>query len=204
MDYLVISTVAFSASLLTFFSGFGLGTLLLPVFAIWFPVEVSVALTAIVHLLNNIFKFLLVRKHIDKIVLLRFGIPAIIAAFVGAYILRSLAHLPHVYTYGLFDKSFFISPIKLTIAVLIIIFTLFELLPYFKKLQLSGKYLVTGGLLSGFFGGLSGHQGALRSVFLMRLGLSKESFIATGIVIACLVDIARMSVYADKATLHFA
>jgi acyl-CoA reductase-like NAD-dependent aldehyde dehydrogenase len=42
-------------------------------------------------------------------------------------------------------------------------------------------YLPVGGLLSGFFGGLSGHQGALRSVFLLRAGLTKESFIATGV-----------------------
>lgn len=56
--------------------------------------------------------------------------------------------------------------------------------------------LTFGGLLSGFFGGLSGHQGALRSAFLIRLKLSKESFIATGTAIACIVDIARMSIYA--------
>ena len=51
-------------------------------------------------------------------------------------------------------------------------------------------------MLSGFFGGLSGHQGALRSAFLVRLGLAKEMFVATGTAIACLVDISRMSVYA--------
>ena len=33
---------------------------------------------------------------------------------------------------------------------------------------------------SGFFGGLSGMQGALRSAFLARAGLSKEAFVASG------------------------
>jgi len=53
-----------------------------------------------------------------------------------------------------------------------------------------------GGLLSGFFGGLSGHQGAFRSAFLVRSGLSKEAFIATGVVIAVLVDFSRLAIYA--------
>jgi len=58
------------------------------------------------------------------------------------------------------------------------------------------RYLPLGGVLSGFFGGLSGHQGALRSAFLIRCGLSQEAFVATGIVAACLVDLARLAVYA--------
>ena len=56
MSYLIICTVALTVSGLTLFSGFGLGTLLMPAFAIFFPVEVAVAATAIVHLANNIFK----------------------------------------------------------------------------------------------------------------------------------------------------
>jgi uncharacterized protein len=66
-----------------------------------------------------------------------------------------------------------------------------------KKLEF-GKNLVSGGLLSGFFGGLSGHQGALRSAFLIKAGLSKEAFIATGIVIACIIDFSRLGVYATR------
>ena len=49
--------------------------------------------------------------------------------------------------------------------------------------------------MSGFFGGLSGHQGALRSAFLIKAGLSKESFIATGVVISLMVDIPRIVMY---------
>jgi len=43
MIYVVVMTVAFIASGLTFFSGFGLGTLLLPAFALFFPAEHAVA-----------------------------------------------------------------------------------------------------------------------------------------------------------------
>ncbi|MBK6527291.1 MAG: TSUP family transporter [Crocinitomicaceae bacterium] len=78
--------------------------------------------------------------------------------------------------------------------VLLIIFAVIELLPNFT-LNISRKYLWVGGLISGFFGGLSGHQGALRTAFLTKYKLDKEVFIATGIVIALAVDISRTSHY---------
>ena len=62
MEYLIICSVAFIISGLTLFSGFGLGTVLMPVFAIFFPVYIAISLTAIVHLFNNMFKFFL-RRH---------------------------------------------------------------------------------------------------------------------------------------------
>ena len=43
MEYIIICLAALIASALTFFSGFGLGTILMPVFAIFFPVEITAA-----------------------------------------------------------------------------------------------------------------------------------------------------------------
>ncbi|KAF0170293.1 MAG: hypothetical protein FD161_4693 [Limisphaerales bacterium] len=43
MDYVVVSLAALVATALTLFSGFGLGTLLMPVFAVFFPLPVAVA-----------------------------------------------------------------------------------------------------------------------------------------------------------------
>jgi uncharacterized membrane protein YfcA len=71
-------------------------------------------------------------------------------------------------------------------------------IPYFKNLQFGKDKLIIGGLLSGFFGGLSGNQGALRSAFLIKSNLSKEAFVATGIVIACIVDFSRLGVYVTR------
>jgi hypothetical protein len=65
-------------------------------------------------------------------------------------------------------------------------------------LQLAG-----GGLLSGFFGGLSGHQGALRSAFLSKLDLGPAAFIATGVGIACMVDLSRLLLYAGNMDREF-
>ncbi len=86
IEILVISILAFFISILTFFSGFGLGTLLTPVFLIFFPAEFAITATGIVHLLNNIFKWFLIRKNIDWLTVKNFGLPAIIAAFLLFFI----------------------------------------------------------------------------------------------------------------------
>ncbi len=198
MDYIIICLVALIGAGLTLFSGFGLGTLLLPVFGLFFPIEVAVVLTALVHFMNNIFKFFLFGKNADKTVILKFGIPAILFAFIGAHILKTLTNINPIANYALGDKTFQITPLKLIIGFLLIAFAMFDFIPKFKKLEFDKKYLSFGGILSGFFGGLSGHQGALRSAFLIRAGLTKETFIATGVVIACLIDITRLSVYLPK------
>jgi uncharacterized protein len=195
MEYLLISIVSLFASGLTFFSGFGLGTILLPVFALFFPLELAITLTAIVHLLNNLFKLLLTYPHGNKKVVLNFGLPALISAILGAFVLNALSELHALHNYELMGHPYEISPVKLVIALLLLFFSLMELLPRFKKIQFDQKYLPLGGLLSGFFGGLSGNQGALRSAFLLRAGLSKEGFIASGVMIACMIDVSRLTVY---------
>jgi uncharacterized protein len=195
MTYLVVCTVAFVASGLTLFSGFGLGTLLLPAFALFFPVEQAVALTAVVHFLNNLFKLALVGRHADRRAVLWFGVPAIGAALVGAWVLLQLTDLQPLATYTLFGRELRVTPVKLAMGLLLAVFALIELIPRTRDLTFPPRYLPLGGALSGFFGGLSGMQGALRSAFLLRAGLSKEAFIATGVVVACLIDFTRLGVY---------
>lgn len=198
MEYIIICVVAFLASILTFFSGFGLGTILLPTLALFFPIEVAIALTGVVHFFNNMFKLALVGKNASKKVLLYFGVPAVISAFVGAYVLINITDLKPIYTYILGNREFEITPVKLIIAVLLIAFAIIELLPFIKKLKFKPKHLPFGGVLSGFFGGLSGHQGALRSAFLINSGLTKEVFIGTTVVISSFVDFTRLSVYSTR------
>ncbi len=195
MEYLIICLIAIAGSALTLFSGFGLGTILLPVFGLFFPIEIAIILTSIVHFLNNILKLIIYGKSINKKVVIKFGIPAIIFAFLGAYFLKLLTGTEAIYQYSIGSKIFNVMPLKIIIGLLLIIFALFDFIPKFKNLQFNEKYLSLGGVLSGFFGGISGHQGALRSAFLIRTNLSKEAFIATGIVIACLVDVSRLSIY---------
>jgi uncharacterized membrane protein YfcA len=97
--------------------------------------------------------------------------------------------------YHLFGHELMIMPLKVTVGLLLLVFTLLELFVKDGAVAFDKQYLPLGGVLSGFFGGLSGHQGALRSAFLINAGLTKERFLGTGVVIASLVDFARLAVY---------
>lgn len=195
MEIVLIIIVALGASLLTFFSGFGLGTILLPVFLIFYPVELAISMTAVVHFLNGIFKAGLIGKAAAKHVLIHFGLPAIVFAFFGAKLLVYLSEFPIHIQYKLFNEPLSTSPVKVVIGVLLLFFAVYEIIPSQSRIRSAKWWLWLGGVLSGFFGGLSGHQGALRSAFLIRLGLTKESFIATGILISLFIDVTRLPVY---------
>lgn len=198
MEIFLFSVIAFFVAILTFFSGFGLGTILTPVFMIYFPVETAIALTGVVHFSNNIFKLFLVGKRADISTLIRFGIPAVIGAFVGAWLLLKIPNTSILFSYTLLGKNFQVIPLKFLISLLLLVFAAMELFPYLNKLKFGKDVLPVGGFLSGFFGGLSGNQGALRSAFLIKAGLTKEKFIGTVVIISCFVDFTRLSVYSTR------
>ncbi|MDZ7700149.1 MAG: sulfite exporter TauE/SafE family protein [Deltaproteobacteria bacterium] len=195
MSYIIICTVALLVSGLTLFSGFGLGTLLMPAFALFFPVEVAIAATAIVHLANNLFKVGLVGRKASPVVILKFALPAAVTAMIGALLLNYFATVEPIAQYTLFGWTCSISLVNLVIAVMIMGFAVIELHPVFERLAFSPRFIPLGGALSGFFGGLSGHQGALRTAFLIRAGLDKEVFIGTMVVSAVVVDVSRLLIY---------
>ncbi|QIK95437.1 sulfite exporter TauE/SafE family protein [Sphingomonas sp. HDW15A] len=196
MDVVLIALVAALASALTLYSGFGLGTVLLPAFALFLPVPVAVAATGIVHLLNNLFKGALLWRRADWRTVLRLGIPAIPAAILGAWLLAILGDTPRLFEWASFGRSFGPTAADLTVGLLMIAFAALELQRWFQKLEAPPGFIPLGGLLSGFFGGLTGQQGAFRSVFLLRAGLTADRFIATGVMIAVIVDLTRLTTYA--------
>lgn len=198
MEFFVIPLAAILVSAISLFSGFGLGTLLMPAFALFFPAHIAVALTAVVHSLNNFFRFFRLRKRSDRGAVIRFGIPAVPSALAGALLLDYLSQVEPFYSYSIGGRVFNITILNTTIGFLIAVFAFLEVSRRFRNVAFDRKYLPLGGVLSGFFGGLSGHQGAFRSMFLLRSGLSKDAFIATGVTAAMMVDIPRLSVYASQ------
>ncbi len=195
LSLLLVAAASLAVSTLTLFSGFGLGTLLLPVFVLFFPVHVAVAATAVVHMANNLFKVGLLYRHVRSQVIVQFGVPAIVLAFVGAMLLAVLATQPPLHTWQLGSYEASITPLKAVMGAIILGFALFELVPRLQSLRVSPRWLPLGGAISGFFGGLSGHQGAFRAAFLAPLGLSPVEFASTQAVLATLVDLARLMVY---------
>ncbi len=192
---IVLFLVALGGALLTFFSGFGLGTLLLPLFVLICGPFEGVFAVAVVHLCNSILKCALTWKDISARVLWRFAPGAFVGALLGSWLLREISGMQVAYTHSFFGEPRTVYTISLVIGGLMVLFALLELFWENKLPALPEKYLFAGGTLSGFFGGLSGQQGALRTAFLLRSGLSKEAFIATGIACALVVDLTRIPLY---------
>jgi len=168
--------------------------MLTPVFYMLFKdLELAIAATTVVHFLNNVFKFMLMKKSVNWKIAIPFGLAAIPAAFVGAYLLTHFDDFTMT-SIQLFGKSLDIKAMNLTFGIVLSTFALIELIPTWG-ISFSKQKLWIGGVISGFFGGLSGHQGALRTAFLVKYKLEKNVFIATGIVVALTIDIVRSSVY---------
>lgn len=192
---LVVGVVALGASALSLISGFGLGTLLLPAFALFFPVPVAVAATAVVHVAHNLFKLGLLVREARPPILLAFGVPAALAAFPGAALLTRLSEAAPLARWQLGPLEGELTPVALVTGLLIFVFGLLEGAGPLDRLPLARRWLPLGGALSGFLGGLSGHQGALRAAFLQPLGLPPPAWAGTQAALAVMVDAARITVY---------
>jgi uncharacterized membrane protein YfcA len=196
MNFILVFLVSIGASSLTFFSGFGLGTILLPVFLTMLPVELAILATAIVHFSNSLFKFFFLFRHVDRKTFFLFGTPAIVASFFGALLVKNLYSFGTLYSHTLFSsKEIEVTLMNFLVGTLILIFTLLELSKKLNTLIITERFIVLGGIFSGFFGGLSGHQGALRSLFLKNLKLSKEQLVASSTAISLGIDAIRIVVY---------
>jgi hypothetical protein len=173
MSYLIVCVTALLASGLTLFSGFGLGTLLMPVFALFFPVEVAVAATALVHAANNIFKAVLLGWHANFRILFKFALPAAVAAMLGALLLGYLSLIEPIARYEIAGRTCMVTWVKLVISVLIAGFAVVELSPRFEmivygatflgpdleKLKMQGDLgLIAVGTLSAFAGAFMGSR----------------------------------------------
>jgi len=153
MIYIVICIAAFLVSGLPLFSGFGLGTLLMPAFALFFPVHVVVAATAVVHGANNIFKIFVVGRNADRDLVLRFGIPAIMAAFVGALLFGYVSGFGELFRYSIGLKTAVVTPIKLVMGILMFVFA-----KETSWIGLEQLPLIIAGIMAAFAGAMIGKR----------------------------------------------
>ncbi|SPS00086.1 TSUP family transporter [Cupriavidus taiwanensis] len=153
MELVLIGVMALFASGLTLFSGFGLGTILMPVFALFFPLSLAIAATAVVHFASNLFKLGLMARQADWRVVLKFSVPAAMTAILGAHALKFFERLPPLWHYTIAGKDYEVTAVKAVIGSLIVLFALLELSSRFQALALPARWLPVGGAISGFFGG---------------------------------------------------
>jgi len=119
--------------------------------------------------------FALVGRHADRGVLIRFGLPAILASFIGAWTLVRLAGAGPLFQYTFLGRDVQVMPIGFAIGLLLLLFSLVELIPRLNTLSFPPRYQRLGGFLTGCSAACQACTGALRSAFLTRAGLTKEA-----------------------------
>ena len=159
--------------------GFGIGSLMTPLLAVRFGTATAVALVTMPHALATAVRCWRLRAHIDRKILVRFGLLSAAGALAGALVYTRL------------------GPGALTrvLGGLLLLTAVAQLSGWASRWQPHGVLVAAFGLASGFFGGVAGNQGGLRSAALMSFGLTPLRFVATATATGLLVDAARTPVY---------
>jgi uncharacterized protein len=160
-------------------AGFGIGSVLTPVLALRLETRLAVAAVSIPHFLGTLLRFVRLRAHVDRRVLLRFGVASAAGGLTGAL---ANARLP-------------LRVLGLVFGALLIFAGISELTGFMARARFSKRTAAFAGILSGFFGGLVGNQGGIRSAALLRFDVSREAFVATATAVGLIVDGLRMPVY---------
>jgi uncharacterized membrane protein YfcA len=175
----LVAVVAVLAGAIASVSGFGIGSLLTPVLAMRVGMKLAVAAVSVPHLAATAFRFWIMRKHVDRRLLLSFGLMSAAGGLTGA--------LLHVYA----D-----SPVLTFVFGGLLIFTgLMGLTGLSERLRFKGWVAWVAGAISGALGGLVGNQGGIRSAAMLGFDVPRHAFVATATAVGLIVDGARMPVY---------
>ena len=153
-------------------SGFGIGSLLTPLIALQAGTKTAVAAVSVPHLIGTGLRF-------DRRVFWRFGLTSAAGGLAGA-LLNARASSP---------------ALTIVFGSLLVFAGAAQITGSAQRWRFHGSVAWIAGALSGFFGGLVGNQGGIRSAALLGFDLPKERFVATATAIALMVDAARMPVY---------
>lgn len=143
--------VAVLAGAVASVAGFGIGSLLTPVLAPLLGVRLAVAAVSIPHAAGTGLRLWRLRRHVDRAVLRRFGFASAAGGLAGALL------------HGAFGNP----ALSVVFGALLILSGLAGLTGWTERVQLRGAAANAAGALSGFFGGLVGNQGGIRSAALL-------------------------------------
>lgn len=175
----VIGGAAVFAGAVAAVSGFGIGSLLTPLLMLSMPTAHAVAVLAIPHAVATAIRWIRLRKDVHRPTFRQFGIASAIGGLAGAALQSQLA-----------------SPVlTIVLGSLLIIAGTTELLRRRVPLPQTPFWRLTGGILSGGFGGLVGNQGGIRAAALLGFQLQPRQVVATATASALLVDAARVPIY---------
>jgi uncharacterized membrane protein YfcA len=179
----VVAMVSVVAGAIASVAGFGIGSILTPLFSLELDTQLAIAAVSIPHLVATALRFLMLRKSLDVSVLRDFGIASALGGLTGA-LLHGQAADP---------------VLRIVFGLLLLLAAASELCGLARRVHLSRNGALAAGALSGLFGGLVGNQGGIRSAAMLALPLRRDAFVATATAIALIVDGARMPVYFASA-----
>jgi uncharacterized membrane protein YfcA len=179
---LLVSVVVIIAAGIGTMTGFGTSTIMVPIMLLFYPLPQTLFFVGIIHFFGNVWKLLLFRKGIKWRLILSFGIPGIVATFLGASLVFNVS-------------TALLSKILGSFLILYVIY-LFAKSSF--KVKPSLLFGACGGALSGFLAGVFGIGGAVRGLFLTAFDLPKAVYIATAGSIALFIDATRLTTYFSK------
>jgi SAM-dependent methyltransferase len=142
---LLLAGVAVVAGGIASVAGFSIGSLLTPTLALQTGTKLAVAAIAIPHVIGTAQRFWMLRAHVDRRVLVGFGIASAVGGLAGA--------LLHTW----------VSSRVLTIVfgVVVGMTGVFQLTGWIERVRWGRRAAWLAGLASGALGGLVGNQGAV-------------------------------------------
>ena len=160
-------------------AGFGIGSLLTPALAVTTGAKLAVAAVSIPHAIGTSIRFWRFRKDVDWTIVRSFGMTSAAGGVTGA----------------LFNTYASSRALALVFGSLLVLAGAAQLSGYAGRWRLRGTAAWIGGALSGFFGGLVGNQGGIRTAAMLGFEVNKRQFVATTTAVALLIDMARVPIY---------
>jgi uncharacterized membrane protein YfcA len=178
-NYYLFILLALISEIIGTISGFGSSILFVPIASMFFDFKTVLGITAVFHVFSNLSKIALFRKGINRKIVIKLGIPAVLFVIVGAVLTSYVPKLK----------------LELLMNIMLVALAIFLMINFNKKLKQTNTNLYLGGAASGLLAGLVGTGGAIRGLTLAAFNLSKDVFVATSAVIDLGVDSSRAAIY---------
>src|SRR6187549_1221775 len=160
-------------------AGFGIGSLLMPAIAATSGAKLAVAAVSIPHIIGTSIRLWRFRRDVDWSIVRSFGFTSAAGGLTGA-LLNTWATS---------------RALEIVFGSLLVLAGTSQVTGYSRRWRLRGTLAWLGGALSGFFGGLVGNQGGIRTAAMLGFDVDKRRFVATTTAVALLVDAARVPVF---------
>lgn len=179
----ILFVLAFVSGATAAVVGFGIGSLLTPLLVTRHSPTIAIAAVALPHLMATAVRFFQHRHAVDRLVLLRFGLPSTAGGLAGAWLQSAVSE----------------SALFVTLGALLVATAIANLTGTFGAKKPPAPVAVGLGFVSGLFGGLVGNQGGLRAAGMLAFALPPRAYLATGTAVALLIDAGRTPVYLARA-----